>query len=287
MQKHPKQQARKNKKLILSDLLMLVCVCLLLYPMAADLWNEQHNSSLYAQYQEKVDALENEDELLENANAYNQQLLQRGDDRFRMTKEERKEYKKLLKIPKTDVMAYLDVPAIGIENLAVYHSTNDTVLQAGIGHMEGSSLPIGGTGTHSVLMGHTGMAGNPLFSKLDKLKIGDIFQIKILHETLTYEVDQIETVLPTDLSLLQIDPERDDCTLITCTPIGVNSHRLLVRGKRIPNPEDGSDGKGQNILQWLMTRFSVYELGMAAAALVILLVFLLPDLVRGVRRKKK
>ena len=150
-------------------------------------------------------------------------------------------YQSQLRLPDTDVMGYVVIPKIDV-SLAIYHGTDDTVLHNGVGHIEGSSLPVGGIGTHSVLAGHRGLVSARLFTDLDRLVLGDTFQIRVLKEVLTYEVDEIKTVLPSDSSILHIDSKEDYCTLMTCTPYGVNSHRLLVRGHRIPTPETENPG---------------------------------------------
>ena len=202
-----------------------------------------------------------------------------------MTKEERKEYESCLNIPGTDVMAYITCDRIGVKNMPIYHGSGAAVLQSGVGHYEGSSLPVGGSGTHCVLSGHTGMAGLKMFSELTKLRKGDTFQLKVLDKTLTYQVDSIHQVLPNDLTYLEIEEGEDYCTLITCIPIGVNSKRLLVRGKRIQNPvEIEKTEKGKKMIEtvWnkLLARFALYELVMAMAAMLIVLFFIIPDSVR-------
>lgn len=136
-------------------------------------------------------------------------------------------------------MGYIEIPEIKV-SLPIYHGTDEGVLQIAVGHIPGSSLPVGGIGTHSVVSGHRGLPSAKLFTNLDELDEGDVFMIRVLDETLTYEVDKISIVEPDDLTGLEIDPELDLCTLVTCTPYGVNSHRLLVRGHRIPNLEDDS-----------------------------------------------
>lgn len=289
------QKTKSLKSLILSDILMLVCVVLLLYPIVSDVWNGYHSSYMVSEYDESVEDMSEEDyeKILAEARAYNKTLVDKGNSRFSMSEEERDYYKSLLTVKGTDTIAYITCNKIGVKNLPIYHGTSSSVLQVGVGHYEGSSLPVGGKGTHSVLSGHTGMAGLKMFSELSKLEKGDTFTIKVLNQTLTYQVDDINEVYPDDVSHLEIDPEEDYCTLVTCIPIGINSQRLLVRGKRIPTKEEKfieekRDGKGvtRKVWEWLMTRFAAYELLMALAAILIVVVFLIPDMVRIGRRKK-
>lgn len=284
-------KSKKNKKssfktILFSDLLMLICVCMLLYPITADIWNAKHTSRMYGAYKEAVDNLDDEEyaEILNQAKSYNETLINRGNSRFNMTDDERAEYESCLNIPDTDVMAYITCDKIGVKHMPIYHGTGDAVLQAGIGHYEGSSLPVGGESTHCVLSGHTGMAGLKMFSELTKLKKGDSFRINVLNKTLTYQVDDINEVYPNDISHLEIEEGKDYCTLITCIPVGLNSKRLLVRGIRVGNQKKITlvEEKKQNIFgqiwKWLMARFAVYELVMAAVAALIVVIFIIPDM---------
>lgn len=170
--------------------------------------------------------------ILEAARKYNTGL-QNGVD-FVLTEEEQEEYNSLLDVTGTGIMGYVQISAIGV-NLPIYHSVDEAVLQIAVGHIPGSSLPVGGERTHSILSGHRGLPSAKLFSDLDRMVEGDIFTVNILDQTFTYMVDQIRIVLPEETDDLAIQPGRDYCTLVTCTPYGVNSHRMLVRGKRIEN----------------------------------------------------
>ena len=154
--------------------------------------------------------------------------------------EDKAAYEKELNFNNDGSMGYIDIPKINVK-LTIFHGTDESVLQTSIGHLEGTSLPVGGKGTHSVLSGHRGLPSAKLFSDLDQLREGDTFTIHVLNETLTYEVDQIRVVEPTDLSNLTIDPDQDYVTLVTCTPYGINTHRLLVRGHRIANSDGGAN----------------------------------------------
>ena len=221
-------------------LLVLVFVAglsLLLYPTVSDYWNSFHQSRVVMSYTEQVARLDTADyqSAREAAQAYNATLPETR-NRFYMPDEARAVYDGLLNVTGTGVMATLEIPDLGV-NLPVYHGTSEAVLQVALGHVEGSSLPVGGAGTHCVISGHRGLPSAKLFSNLDQLTIGDVFLLRVLDETLTYQVDQILVVEPEDMEPLAILPEEDYCTLVTCTPYGINSHRLLVRGTRIETEE--------------------------------------------------
>ena len=218
-------------------LVFLAGLSLLLYPSVSDYWNSLHQSRAIAQYAEQMAGLDSRryDALWEAARRYNEKLAsQQG--RYDITDQERAEYEALLNVSGNGILGYIEIPLIGC-SLPIYHGTDEAVLQIAIGHIEGTSLPVGGTGTHSVLSGHRGLPSAKLFSDLDKLAVGDEFLLRVLDETLTYEVDQILIVLPYEMDALEIDPSQDYCTLVTCTPYGVNSHRLLVRGHRVETKE--------------------------------------------------
>lgn len=218
-------------------IVFLVGLSLLLYPSLSDYWNSFRQSRAIASYVESVSHLDNQEyqALLEEARAYNASLV--GDKtRFSPTEEELAEYLTLLGSTGAAV-GYVEIPAIKL-TLPIYLGTSETVLQVGVGAMEGSSLPVGGESTHAVLTGHRGLPSATLFTDLDRLVQGDMFHIHILNETCTYEVDQILIVEPAEMDALEIVEGEDYCTLVTCTPYGVNSHRMLVRGHRIETPED-------------------------------------------------
>ena len=208
---------------------------LLLYPTISDFWNSFHQSRAIASYAEQVADLDENayDRLWENARIYNKTLGDRM-NRFVMAEEQKKAYAALLNIADNGVMGYIEIPKVRC-NLPIYHGTDEAVLQVAIGHVPGSSLPVGGESTHCVLSGHRGLPSAKLFTNLDELETGDVFMLRVLDETLTYEVDQIRTVLPNELGDLAIVEGEDYCTLVTCTPYGINSHRLLVRGHRVEN----------------------------------------------------
>ena len=220
----------------------LIALGITLYPMISTWYNERHQAEVHIHYQEKVEQVDNTKliEAKELAVAYNQTILPGAQDEDSFSKEAllsaSENYGSLLNLAGDGIMGYVEVPTIGV-TLPIYHGTNNSTLERGVGHLLGSSLPVGGESTHSVLTAHSGMASQKMFSDLDRLKIGDIFFLDVLGEKLAYQVDQIETVLPYDTTFLQTEMGNDLCTLVTCTPFGVNTHRLLVRGTRIEYEE--------------------------------------------------
>ena len=228
-----KKSGTGRRSTILLVFFLLAGLSLLLYPTVSDWWNSMHQSRAIASYLDDVVELDEAsyEALWRQAQDYNA-ALPRDDTRFIPTEEQSAAYQSALNISGNGIMGYLEIPKISME-LPIYHGTGETVLQVAVGHVEGSSLPVGGAGTHCVLSGHRGLPSATLFTDLDQLQEGDTFQIHVLDEVLTYEVDQIHVVEPDDVSLLAISEGEDLCTLVTCTPYGVNSHRLLVRGHRV------------------------------------------------------
>lgn len=230
---------RRKLSTILFVIVFLAGLSLLLYPTVSDYWNSFHQSRAIASY---VDAVDNTDEqkleeMRQAAEAYNEKLLSKQ-DRYDMSDSDRAEYESLLDVSGTGVMGYVEIPSINV-SLPIYHGTDNTILQIGVGHIEGTSLPVGGASTHCAVSGHRGLTSSKLFTDIDQMAEGDTFKLYVLGETLTYEVDQIRIVLPDELNDLKIEEGQDYCTLITCTPYGVNSHRLLIRGHRIANDAQG------------------------------------------------
>lgn len=226
---------KANFSTIILVFILLVGLSFLLYPTVSDYWNSFHQSEAIAGYVDKVNNLtqQENDRMLADAKAYNDSLAKNSLPDLNLTAEERTSYNQILDVSDTGIMAYVDIPKIKT-TMPIYHGTDAEILQVAIGHIP-TSLPIGGKGTHAVISGHRGLPSAKLFTDLDQLVEGDIFYIQVLDQTLTYEVDQILTVTPDDVSPLTIDPDQDYVTLVTCTPYGVNSHRLLVRGHRIAN----------------------------------------------------
>ena len=211
---------KKNRSTIILILIFLVGLSVMLYPTVSDYVNQRHQSRALASYDETVNEMSDADytAYFEAADAYNQRLAATPNSFF------------------TGIMGYITIPRIGVE-LPVYHGTSDGVLQVAAGHLEGSSLPVGGAGTHAVISAHRGLPSAKLFTNLDELEAGDTFTITVLDRVLTYEVDRISIVLPTETDLLQPVEGQDYVTLMTCTPYGINTHRLLVRGHRVNTRE--------------------------------------------------
>lgn len=221
-------------------LLLLAGVSLLLYPSLSDYWNSMHQTRAIASYAETVSQLDTAqyDEMWKAAQDYNRSLAQR-ETAFALTDEQQAAYESLLDVSGLGVMGYIEIPEIDC-SLPIYHGTEESVLQVAVGHLEWSSLPVGGEGTHCVLSGHRGLPSAKLFTNLDKLAVGDTFLLRVLDEVLTYEVDQILIVEPEQVEALGIVPGEDYCTLVTCTPYGINTHRLLVRGHRVENTPEAA-----------------------------------------------
>ena len=222
-------------------IVMLVGIGLLLYPSVANYWNQFHQTRAIMAYNDTVSSLSTKDyeKILNDAKEYNEKLGETGIV-WKMSKAQKAEYEKQLAVDSSGIMGYVSVPKFHIK-LPIYHGTNESVLQIAIGHLEQTSLPVGGESSHCEVSGHRGLPSARLFTDIDKIKEGDTWTMNVLNETLTYECDQIRIVEPEDLSNLQIAKGKDYCTLITCTPYGVNTHRLLVRGHRIPNVDGNAN----------------------------------------------
>lgn len=235
--KHKKSNALLNVMIAISAIAMIGALGLIAYPTFSDWWNRMHQSYAVAGYVEQTKDMSGAERkaMLKAAHEYNERLAANG-DRWHMTDAQKREYDETLDVTGTGIMGYVTIPRIKVK-LPVYHGTSDGVLQIAAGHLAGTSLPVGGATTHAVVSGHTGLPSARLLTGLDELQKGDTFAFHVLDETYTYQVDQISVVLPSEISKLNIESGADYATLITCTPYGVNSHRLLVRGHRIPNPK--------------------------------------------------
>lgn len=266
---------------IILILIFLVGLSLLLYPTVSDYWNSMHQSKAIASYAEEVAGLSDDKyaALLEEARQYNKTLFGKP-NRFSMTDEELKEYNSYLSVSGTDVIGYIEIDKIDCY-LPIYHGTDESVLQMGVGHLEGSSLPVGGESTHCVISSHRGLPSARLFTDLDQLETGDTFTINVLDETLTYEVDQIRIVEPQETDELEIIEGCDYCTLVTCTPYGINTHRLLVRGHRIAN-KAGTDG-----VRVTADAMQIEPVIVAPVVAVPILILLLIGLLVRTRKKKR
>jgi len=219
-------------------LVFLAGLSLLLYPTVSDYWNSFTQSRAIASYAEEVANINEEEyaRIWQEAEAYNLTLHSRTNP-YLLSEEQKSSYDAHLNFSGNGVMGYVEIPSIGC-SLPIYHGTSESVLQIAVGHLEWTSLPVGGVGNHCVISGHRGLPSAKLFTDLDKLAEGDVFLLRVLNEILTYEVDKISIVEPDDTQNLLIEPGKDYCTLVTCTPYGINTHRLLVRGHRIENIEE-------------------------------------------------
>lgn len=263
-------------------LVLIIGLSLMLYPSFSEWWNGRYQSRAINTYSEQIAHIDNEayKAMWESAKAYNESLLDRRNN-FILTEEQKALYDSQLNIDDSGIMGYIEIPCINV-TLSVYHSTDDAILQVAVGHLDWTSLPTGGESTHCVLSGHRGLPSAKLFTDLDKLTVGDYFELHILDETLTYEVDQILIVEPEDTKDLLIEEGKDLCTLVTCTPYGINSHRLLVRGHRTDNMEQAQDVR--------VTADAVIVEKLVVAPFVlapILLLMLLWLLIPGRSRKKE
>ena len=229
---------KKNTSTIILILVLIIGLSLLLYPSLSNYWNARHQTKAVTSYNQEITEMSEVERqnLWDAAVAYNQQVRARG-DHFTLSEAEREQYISTLNPDGSGMMGYVEIPAIKV-TLPVYHGTSDSVLRSAVGHLEWSSLPVGGSGTHCVLSGHRGLPSAKLFTNLDKLAEGDTFILRVLDEALTYEVDQILIVEPQDVDALRIIDGGDYCTLVTCTPYGINTPRLLVRGHRVENTEE-------------------------------------------------
>ena len=226
---------KSKKSVIVLIFVFFAGLSLLLYPSVANYWNSSHTTSAIASYAMEVSGMDDEEVLrmFQDALDYNQDLAARGTS-YNLTEKERVLYNSLLDVSSTGIMGYIEIPILRV-SLPIYHGTDEGVLQIAVGHLDWSSLPVGGESSSCVLCGHRGLPSSKLFTDLDKLEEGDIFMISVLNRVLTYEVDQIRIVEPDDIKDLEIVDGMDYCTLETCTPYAINTHRILVRGHRIEN----------------------------------------------------
>lgn len=283
-------KGKKKGKITIKDIIrlivLLVAFAVLLYPTYSSYLNEKNSSKVVSNYDEESVKLSKADKekMLEDAREYNQEMLGNIDliDPFSQTNTEIDErYESLLNVDGSGMMGYVRIPKINVE-LPIYHGTSESVLQAGVGHFWGTSLPIGGESTHTVLTGHRGLPTKTLFTNMDKMEVGDVFYIKVLDETLAYEVDQILTVLPEDTEALSIVPGEDYATLVTCTPFAINTHRLLVRGHRIPYEEANEKEPDENIKPELSFTAKVL-----IATIIVIFIGLIAAIIYSIRDRKR
>lgn len=287
-------KSNKKRKMTIKDiirlLVLVVAFAVLLYPTVSSYVNEKNGSKVVSNYDAESVRLSNaeKEKMLEDARAYNKEMLSNIDliDPFSQGETNIDErYENLLNMDGSGMMGYIRIPKIKVE-IPIYHGTSESVLQAGVGHFWGTSLPVGGESTHTVLTGHRGLPTKTLFTNMDKLVEGDVFYIKVLDETLAYKVDQILTVLPEETEALSIVPGKDYATLVTCTPYAINTHRLLVRGHRILYEEAVKIEKNTStgIELSFTTKVLIVTLGIIFIGLIIAMLYSLYD---KRRRKKK
>lgn len=232
---------RKHASTMILILILVVGLSLMLYPSFSNWWNEAHQSRAIVAYSQEVSKLDENryDELWQQAWEYNRSLVGR-ENAYLLDDSQKAEYERLLDVSGMGIMGYIEIPSLKV-SLPIYHGTEESVLQVAVGHLEWTSLPVGGESTHCVLSGHRGLPSAKLFTDLDRLVVGDRFRLGVLDQVLTYEVDQILIVEPQDTEALLIEEGKDLCTLVTCTPYGINTHRLLVRGHRVETDKDAKN----------------------------------------------
>ena len=232
---------RKHASTIFLILILVVGLSLMLYPSLSNWWNEAHQSRAIAAYSQEVSKLDENryDKLWQQAWEYNRSLVGR-ENVYLLDDSQKAEYERLLDVSGMGIMGYIEIPSLKV-SLPIYHGTEESVLQVAVGHLEWTSLPVGGESTHCVLSGHRGLPSAKLFTDLDRLVVGDRFRLGVLDQVLTYEVDQILIVEPQDTEALLIEEGKDLCTLVTCTPYAINTHRLLVRGHRVETEKDAKN----------------------------------------------
>lgn len=270
------------KKMLISALLIMLGVGMLFYPWLSNYLYEKNANSKVVAYEKKVKNLSNDEysEMLKQARKYNEELTKSKvvlTDPFKETQDHTLiEYEKILNVNGDGIMAYIEIPSISVE-LPIYHGTAQDTLEKGAGHLGNTSLPVGGKSTHVVITGHTGLSNKRLFTDLTELKVGDLFFITVLNEKLAYKIDDISVVRPEDTEKLRIEKDKDYVTLVTCTPYGVNSHRLLVRGERTQYSEQdyGLVKKHKTDRHWLETykKAMIISLLLFGSLLIVILIF--------------
>ena len=283
-----KTKKKKNRKLYdaIRIIVLLIAFSILLYPTVSNYLYQKNQSKVISMYDENAIKLSNKENelMLAKAREFNSEMLSNIGllDPFGPEKKEINErYESLLNVNGSGMMGYIRIPAIKVE-LPIYHETSESVLQVGVGHFEGTSLPVGGESTHSVLTGHRGLPSKLLFTDMDKLKIGDVFYIKILGETFAYEIDQILTVLPDETDALSIEYGKDYITLVTCTPYAVNTHRLLVRGHRVAYEEAVHTAEDVSVEAKLP-----FQVKMLIGACIFIVLFFIGSCIYEMTKKKK
>lgn len=270
---------RKHISTIIAVLIFITGLSLLLYPTVSECWNSLYQSKVVANYSDKMKKMNQKEKqaAIDKAKVYNESLLM-NDARFTPTEEQLAEYKSLLNADGLGMMGYIVIPKIHLK-LAVSHTVDASVLQVGVGHLEGSSLPVGGNSTHCVLSSHRGLPSAKLFTELDELVEGDIFYLYVYGQVLAYKVDHIATIEPDDYSLFEIEEGKDLCTLFTCTPYGINTQRLVVRGHRISNTLDGAKFNGDAI------KINRYIVAICIAIMILCTGYTIRAAIRKIKRR--
>ena len=279
---------RKNTIIIICFILVILLGAgAAAYPLIASINNEHTQSLVQTEYEKKIQQLDTSeiDAALEAAREYNKTISTVQIEDIEKIKESLPPYEDLLNLANNGIMGYIEIPAINID-LPIYHGTTGAAMEKGAGHMEGTSLPVGGIGTHAVISAHSGMASAKLFTDLDKLKLGDMFFITVCNQKLAYEVDNIAVVEPTDIDLIRIDTQQDYVTLLTCTPYGVNTHRLLVRGHRVEMAEEAIAEVEEKAKPEGSTWIEKYEQGILIGIAIFLGLLLIALLVYFIKRRK-
>lgn len=279
---------RKNTIIIICFILVILLGAgAAAYPLIASINNERTQSLVQTEYEEKIQQLDTSeiDAALEAAREYNKTISTVQIEDVDKIKADLPPYEDLLNLANNGIMGYIEIPTINID-LPIYHGTTGAAMEKGAGHMEGTSLPVGGIGTHAVISAHSGMASAKLFTDLDKLKLGDMFFITVCNQKLAYEVDNIAVVEPTDIDLIRIDTQQDYVTLLTCTPYGVNTHRLLVRGHRVEMAEEAIAEVEEKAKPEGSTWIEKYEQGILIGIAIFLGLLLIALLVYFIKRRK-
>lgn len=279
---------RKNTIIIICFILVILLGAgAAAYPLIASINNEHTQSLVQTEYEEKLQQLDTSeiDAALAAAREYNKTISTVQIENIDKIKADLPPYEDLLNLANNGIMGYIEIPAINID-LPIYHGTTGAAMEKGAGHMEGTSLPVGGIGTHAVISAHSGMASAKLFTDLDKLKLGDMFFITVCNQKLAYEVDNIAVVEPTNIDLIRIDTQQDYVTLLTCTPYGVNTHRLLVRGHRVEMAEEAIAEVEEKAKPEGSTWIEKYEQGILIGIAIFLGLLLIALLVYFIKRRK-
>lgn len=278
---------KKNMLILICVIVFLACAAAVLYPLISNTIAEQNLSEIRVEYDAAIARTDTErlDEIRAQADRYNATLSGKSGNEEDL--QLLAQYATLLSLTENGMMGRIIIPAIDVDQ-PIYHGGDESFLQLGAGHVSGTSLPVGGNSTHTVISGHTGMAGQKMFTDLEQLQVGDLFQLDVLGDTLTYEVDQINVVLPSQIEHLQIVPGEDLATLLTCTPYGINSHRLLVRGHRIETPEAGDEQDLHTVIDRKESKWAMeYRHGLLVGTIAAVCVAALMIGVVWYRRKRK